>query len=57
MGNSLASTISQQLYPLIKKNGFPVIDKNLEKKEAIKLKKHITQLFQDMSQAILPIEF
>ena len=29
MGNSLASTISSKLYPLIQKNAFPVIDKNL----------------------------
>ena len=48
MGNSLASTISNKLYPLIQKNAFPVIDKNLEHKEAKKLKKHLTQLFQNM---------
>ena len=57
MGNSLAHTISSQLYPVIQKNAFPVIDKNLERKEAKKLKKHLTQLFQNMREAILPLEF
>lgn len=57
MGNSLARIISNQLYPLIKDKFFPVIDSNLETKEAKKIKKHLTQLFKDMQEAILPIGF
>lgn len=30
MGNSIASTISNKLYPLIKINVFPAIEKNIE---------------------------
>lgn len=48
MGNSLAKIISNQLYPVIKDKFFPVIDNNLESKEAKKIKKHLTQLFKDM---------
>lgn len=48
MGNSLARIISNQLYPLIKEKMFPAIDNNLEHSEAKKLKKHLSQLFQDM---------
>jgi hypothetical protein len=57
MGNSLSRIISNQLYPLIKQKIFPSIDSNLEYQEAKKLKKHLTQLFQDMKDAILPIKF
>ena len=57
MGNSLARIISTQLYPLIKDKFFPAIDKNLEAKEAKKLKKHLSQLFKDMEEAVLPVAF
>ncbi len=57
MGNSIAKIISNQLYPLIRDKFYPVIEHNIETKEAKKLKKHLTQLFSDMTEAVLPINF
>lgn len=42
---------------MIKSTIFPIIDKNLVRKEAKILKKHLTEMFSDMEDAILPINF
>jgi hypothetical protein len=57
MGNSLASIISTKLYPQLKKNVFPLLEENIEHGEAKAIKKHLTQLFRDMHEAILPLSF